>query len=437
MSRLAIRRSLVVLVAALWLTLRPAHVQAQEVVQLPVAPTIVESSAVRFDLFGRVFFRPELTWNLKDYDNAADDTGWIFTLRTHAGVDVALPHNLHLVTDLTSYGAYGLGKGPLDPTIRLYQGYFELRDMGGKPLDLRVGRMELGTYGTGMLIAANDFYNGFNLDGWRLRYRGARVKADVVWNQLYADLDPTAGEDWANPVLFGTHQTVRWSDFVSTDSYLWWLVSRPFQGYRMQTYTLGGRAFGQVGAWDYSVEVAGQAGAGATYAKPEKSATVLAYAVEPRVGWQLGSWHLGAVYYRASGDDDPNDAVLHSFNTMWQNPHGQFGALDRFKGSNIQSERLELRYALGPLPHASQWVARVYAVQALAAQDNSHGAFAQAGGTRTDLGIGGDLQFRYAFSPQFFVLTSLSALQPGRAVRDATGHDDIVLRGFVHSEARF
>lgn len=397
--------------------------------------------------FGRVFFRPELTFNHSDFDWDQSDTGWIFTLRTNAGADVALPGDIHVVLDLSSFGTYLLGAGPLDPTVRLYQGYFELRDMGRTPLDLRVGRMELGTYGTGMLIAADDFYDGFSLDGWRLRYDTDRAVLDLLWNQLYADvdvlIDGTADEPvWYNPVLFGTHDTVRLGSARKhgLDAYLWWLVSRPWQGYACQTVTLGFRSFGEAGPVDYSVEVAGQAGGGALISDRSQTASLRAYALEPGVGWRRGPVRVGLALYRASGDPDPSDDQLESWNTMWEDPHGRFGNIDRYKGSNLQSERLELSWWLAKGARPSWLHLQGYALQVLSPADTSGEVFAAASPSADAspmLGLGGDLSYTWPITEQLHLEFDVSVFQPGAYVQDTLGTADLQTTGYVHTEARF
>lgn len=403
--------------------------------------------AMQLTPFGRVFFRPELTFNHDDFDWSTDDTGWIFTLRTNLGTDVALPGDVHVVFDLTSYGTYLLHAGPLDPEVRLYQGYFELRDMGSTPLDLRVGRMELGTYGNGMLIAADDFYDGFSLDGWRLRYDTDRAVLDLVWNQLYANvdllIDGTADADvWYNPVLFGTHDTVRFGSQRQhgADAYLWWLVSRPWQSYQSQTVAAGLRSFGQAGPVDYSVELAGQVGSGKLISDNAQTASIGAYAVEPRVGWRRGPVRLGLALYRASGDPDPSDDHLQSWNTMWEDPHGRYGNLDRYKGSNLQSERVELTWWPSGDDGSSSLHAQGYLLQVLEPADTTGEVFVTgtpSADADTALGVGADLVYTWPLTEQLQFVIDLSAFQPGAYVQETLGTSDLQTTGYLHMEARF
>lgn len=412
------------------------------------APAIAAegSSIVSARPFGRIFFRPELGLNMHDFDWNARDTDFIFTLRTNTGIDVELPRDIHVVTDLQSYGTYALNAGPLDPSIKLYQGYIDFLDMGDTPLNLRVGRFEEEPYGTGMVISNDRFYDGFSLEGVRLRYDTERVKIDLMWSQLYA-FDTTGGEDaafWRNPVLFGTDGAVRLLPALSVESYVWWMVARPFMGWKTQTVTLGARLYGRSGGpvpIDYSVEGNWQTGTGKGLADERDRATISAYAVEPRVGAAFGPVHLGLEYYRASGDDDISDGEVKSYNTMWQNPHGRFGNLDRYTGSNIQAGILaaEIRLAPGDLP--SRLGGDAFTLSVLEPGDPNASVFQD--GTVPDadasraLGSGGDLWLAVPVTREVRWRIDFAAMQPGALVKEAAGTADLQFRGYTMIEAEF
>ena len=393
-----------------------------------------------FTPFGRVFLRPELTENLADANGQANDAGWIFTLRTHLGVTAALPGDVDVVLDATSYGQYQLARaeGPLDPTLRLYQGYVAVRGLGRTPIDLHFGRMALDTYGTGLVIAADDFYDGFSLDGLRLRYDTAAATVDWIGLQLYADLDATATEDWAKPVLTGVHATVRPLPALHADAAAYWVVSRPWQTVRGQTAVLTVRPFGAVGPVHYTAEAVWQRGAGSPLVGGGPSVQVAAYAVDPRVGVTAGPVRVEAAYFRASGDADPADDALTSFNPLWQDPHGRLGNLDRFVASNVQREALDATLALAPGAQAAAITARGYALQVVAPGDPTGGIAPPPGPVDGDgIGIGGDAVLRATVGPHLTVEVDLSALRPGRYLAAALGGTDALFRGYIWADARF
>ena len=396
--------------------------------------------------FGRIFFRPELGLNLHDFDSDASDTDFIFTLRTNTGLDTRLPHDVHVVFDLQSYGTYALNAGPLDPSVNLYQGYVELVDMGNTPLDLLVGRFEEASYGTGMLVAPDSFYDGFSLEGLRLRYNTDRATLDLVWSQLYA-FDSTAGEEdafWRNPVLFGTNDTVHINRALSFDGYLWWMVAKPFSGWVTMTYTLGGRVFGEAGEaviLDYSVEGTWQTGTAKGILDASAKGTISAYALDPRVGATIGPVRVGLEYYRASGDADTSDDVIRSFNTMWQDPHGRFGNLDRYTGSNLQAGILSVDARLAGGDLASHLGANATTLSVLEPGDSNAKVF-QDGSTppadaSTALGLGGDLWYKVPITQEVGWQINLSAMQPGALIEDTLGKADLQFRGYTAIEAQF
>ena len=397
--------------------------------------------------FGRLYFRPELGLNRHDYDWGNGDTDFTFTLRTNTGLDVALDNDIHLVVDLQSYGTYNLNAAPLEPGIKLYQGYLDFVDMGGSPLDLRVGRAELERYGDGMLIAPDRFYDGFSLEQARLRYDTDKVVLNAAWHQLYAPgTSPTGEETWRNPVLFGTHDTFLINPAFNVDAYWWWLVSKPFMGFATQTYSLGGRVFGATGeagdslTLDYSAEGVWQTGTAKLLTDKSVTATINAYAVNPKVGLGTGPLHFGLEYYRASGDDDLTDGVIRSFNLMWQDPHGRFGNLDRYLGSNIQAGIVSAEVALGG-EMAGHLGLNGTTLSVLEAGDPNAGVFEDGSIPRARapkaIGMGGDLWWRQPVSRQVMWDMNLSVLQPGGLIQDTLGSSDLVLRAYGTIEANF
>lgn len=395
--------------------------------------------------FGRLYFRPELGLNRHDYDFGATDTDFIFTLRTNTGLKVDLKNDIYMVVDLQSYGTYNLQNGPLDPSIKLYQGYLDFVDIGGSPWDIRVGRAELDQYGDGMLIAPDRFYDGFSLEQARARYDTEKVVLNIAWHQLYAaGVSDTGEETWRNPVLFGTHDTVFIDPSFSVDAYWWWLVSKPFMGFVTQTYNVGGRVFGTVGesvTLDYSAEGVWQTGTAKLLTDTSVTANINASAVNPKVGLGTGPLHFGLEYYRASGDDDLSDGVIRSFNLMWQDPHGRFGNLDRYLGSNIQSGIVSAEVALGGGEMAGHLGINGVALSVLAVGDPNAGVFEDGAAPRpnapTAIGKGGDLWWYQPINRQVQWDMNVSLLKPGALVADTAGHSDLLFRTYGTIEASF
>jgi hypothetical protein len=393
---------------------------------------------------GLVFFRPEMTYGGTDLDANARQTAFLFTLRGDVGLRIDLPRHVGGLVTLQGYGVYTQDAGPLDATMRLFEAYLEMTQIGGTPLAIRAGRQQLGPFGNQLLIGNKDFENGFSFEAIRVRWAGRRVDANLVWAQLYQEklgLNP-AQSTWLHPVFFGSYNTVRIINQVALEAYFIALISKPVGIFTTHTLTAGARLFGAANGFDYSAELAWQFGPASTD-DGSRTAVINAYALEASAGYTLGRWRrrprFGLSYYRASGDGNPNDGTLHSFNIIWQNDHGRFGNLDLLKGSNLQVARALLSVPV--VPDALTVGASVVYAGVLEPTDPSTGLF--PAGTMLpqtaghDIGAGGDLFLVYAYSNELAITTNVSLLGPLDYVRDVTGRTAPLVRVYVHMQLTF
>ncbi|RME39162.1 MAG: hypothetical protein D6788_06025, partial [Planctomycetota bacterium] len=104
-------------------------------------------------------------------------------------------------------------------------------------------------------------------------------------------------------------------------------------------YTLGGRFWGRTGAWDYEAEVAGQWGHWA-------GDTIQAWSVTLDGGYtfQACPWRprLGMGFDWASGDDDPFDEIVGTFDQVFPFSHYYLGFLDLVGRQNVTSLNINL-----------------------------------------------------------------------------------------------
>ncbi|HXR82403.1 MAG TPA: hypothetical protein VN763_15865, partial [Saprospiraceae bacterium] len=139
------------------------------------------------------FFRPEGTFNYKEAGLPIDTGGLNFYLRGDFGAKISLPKNIDLVFKLQSYGTYTRSLGPLDPNIKLYEGYVDMKklDKNGK-MSLRFGRMDIGVYGTEIIVGNNAFGNGRSFESVRYIYKTQKWQSDLMWVQLYQEAPDSA-----------------------------------------------------------------------------------------------------------------------------------------------------------------------------------------------------------------------------------------------------
>ncbi|MFM2141824.1 MAG: hypothetical protein RLZZ476_368 [Verrucomicrobiota bacterium] len=112
--------------------------------------------------------------------------------------------------------------------------------------------------------------------------------------------------------------------------------------------TLGTRLKGdpaKLGGWDYTVELTGQSGR-----LNGRPLTAYACHLEGGYNWLHTAWkpRLALEYSAGSGDSDPNDGRVHTFQNLFPTNHPPYGLMDTFSWQNMHN--LVLR--LSAQPHA-------------------------------------------------------------------------------------
>ena len=235
--------------------------------------------------------------------------------------------------------------------LDVQQLFFDLRVLGEDvPLTLRVGRQEL-QYGNQRLVSP-------------LEWASTRRRFDAV--KMY-----WTGEDWridafyAKPVAVQRRQRDRYNedfDFYGlyatysgipdhgVDAYFFAVDNRGsavnpnFKAGDVSRYTLGSRFWGTTGALDYEAEVAGQWGRWA-------GDTIQAWSVSAQGGY---TWdcpakpRLGIGFDWASGDHDPTDGKVGTFDQLFPLGHKYFGYLDLVGRQNVTAIGADLSAWLMP-----------------------------------------------------------------------------------------
>ncbi len=226
--------------------------------------------------------------------------------------------------------------------------FFDLRFRGEQsPWTLRVGRQEL-NYGNQRLVSPLDWANT------RRRFDAIKVFAKMEkW-----DLDFF----YAKPVLVQREQRDRYDedfDFYGIYTTYKGIPRHGIDGYFFavdnindlanpngqtgdkSTYTLGGRFWGTTAGFDYEAEAAGQWGDWA-------GDTVCAWAVALDGGYTFEATakpRIGAGFDWATGDRNPTDGKVETFDQLFPLGHKYFGYLDLVGRQNI----------IGPNVSVSAW----------------------------------------------------------------------------------
>lgn len=399
-------------------------------------PSILSTDKLRFTPLVNFFFLPEGTHNYKEAGLAVD-TGYLnFYLRGDFGARLSLPKNVDMVFNLQSYGIYTRSLGPLDPNLKLYEGYVDLKKLDSDGhLSLRFGRMSLGKYGSEILVGDDDFTRGRSFESVRLRYKNSRVTSDLMWVQLYQPAPEAADFDWNHPIFLATFNTFQFSKALNLDANLPFIIDQYNSGWRTTVFMPDIRIFGQTGNLRYSAEIIVQTGSAKRILDDKISGSLGAYASELSVAYTTGNGklQLSTSYYRASGDDNPMDNRLKSYNVLWQNEHRRFGYVDAFKGSNVQAATVQMDWKIGRL--LSTGVHAVWA-QVLEAKDRSTGisTLESLNNLRTPskaIGMGGDWYLNYYYNHNLNFQFSTSAFKTGDYFTAVNGVDKTMIRMYL------
>jgi hypothetical protein len=215
------------------------------------------------------------------------------------------------------------------------------------PVTFRLGRQEL-QYGAQRLISPLDWGNtrrtfdgvkAFTETGdWRID--AFAVRPVLVDRRNLDDQDE-------NVEFYGLYATNKQSSQLNADYYFLVLKNNNLltnsngnMG-RQTLYTLGTRWWGVNGPWDYETEAAAQFG---TFAGDR----IRSWMATAGGGYTFGDepWtpKLGLYYDYASGDSDPTDGTMSTFNQLYPLGHAYLGYLDLVGRRNVHAIKAQLKF---------------------------------------------------------------------------------------------
>ncbi|OGS40349.1 MAG: hypothetical protein A2506_11695 [Elusimicrobia bacterium RIFOXYD12_FULL_66_9] len=305
---------------------------------LPIILMVAVSSAAaepaKLSFSGQIRARGEAT-NVESFTSPARKHGVDQALlRVRLAADADAGHDIKAYLQIQDSRVFGSEASVAANTanLDLHQGYLDVLKLGGLPLDLRAGRMEL-SYGDQRLVSPLDWSNvGRAWDGVRLRYTQENATLDA----FLTNVKQTANTR-RNQHFWGLYAASKPFPRHEADLYL---MGRDF-GDGTQTSelgttgnlsdrTLGARFKGTPGAWDYTGEAAWQFGRKA-------GQSVRAWAMAATGGYTFeGSLkpHAGVEYDYASGDADPRDKKVRTFDPLFPFGHALQGFQDVFSWKN-------------------------------------------------------------------------------------------------------
>ncbi|MFQ5680178.1 MAG: alginate export family protein [Gemmatimonadota bacterium] len=324
------------------------------------------------------------------------------SMRARAHLVAALEKGVRVFLQLQDVRLFGeetstLGDFRAD-NFDLHQGWVELTRPGTVDLTARLGRQEIVFGGERLVGAVNWAQQGRAFDGARITAAGSDARVDV-FGALLSDATARSGEEDAYVVgaygrlerigpgtldLYGIFDRVEGPDGTS-------------QG------TLGGRWWGERNRVRFRGEASVQVGERA-------GSDVVAFLVGARVGLALaeGRGSVTLWYDYLSGDDDPADATVRVFDTLFATNHKFYGFADLFTnipahtaGRGLQD--LAVKGSYRPAPALT-----------LALDIHSFRVARSAGLGTGHLGEEADLTLAYRYSQEVRLVTGISHILAGR-----------------------
>lgn len=326
-------------------------------------PAYAQLDPTKIRIGGEIRERYEYRDNTDFNDNKADTLSFaVSRTRVHLGVDVTSNIDTYVqIQDSRVFGSEA-STASNDGNLDLHQGYINLKNVGGAPLAIKLGRQEI-FFGDHRLVGNFGWSNiGRSFDGARLTYKAPMGSVDV-WattvkkeNTRLATIDTVAGTGSATSADVATAtQTRNAQSFYGIYASLKpapILTIEPYLMDRMDTttapienrYTLGVRADAKAGMIDATGELAYQLGDSAKV-EAGKGADISAFALALKAGVTLPapmSPRVGVEYDMASGDDNAADGDDGTFNNLFPTNHDKYGYMDLVGWQNMNDIRLSI-----------------------------------------------------------------------------------------------
>jgi hypothetical protein len=240
-----------------------------------------------------------------------------------------------------------LAPRPIDENrFDMQQLFVDVRFLGENvPLTLRVGRQEL-EYGRQRLVSPLDWANvRRRFDAVKVFWRDEKWSADV-WYAKPVVVKRKQGDDWDEQYdYYGAYVTYKGIPRHGLDVYFF--ASDKTGSLRNPNgkigdesrFTLGTRLWGRTADFDYETELAGQWGRWA-------GDTIQAWSWTVDGGYTFAKCPLtpriGAGFDWASGDEDPRDGKVGTFDQLFPLGHAYFGYLDLIGRQNVTAVNVNL-----------------------------------------------------------------------------------------------
>lgn len=192
--------------------------------------------------------------------------------RTALGVTADFSDEVSAVIEFDSYGAWGddtraglnaPGAGETSNDVALYQAYIKLGSAWDTGWDIKIGRQEV-MFGSEWLVgnkSTASFFNQMAFDGITGVYTADNYNVTLLSLKL-AEVDGgTFALTDADSDMHGVYVSYTGREDMVIDGYVFYnRIGLPGNDDNFELFTIGARAAGNYGAWDYEVELAYQTG---------------------------------------------------------------------------------------------------------------------------------------------------------------------------------
>lgn len=317
--------------------------------------------------------------------------------------------------------------GPADDLqgVDLHQGYLDLKQFAGDSVSLRLGRMAL-SYGDQRLISPLDWHPvGRAWDGALIRYAKEGYALDIFSVQNKRAVGQTI--DYAE-TFTGIYDSWKASENTTLEAYVLW--NR--KGTLEDRYSLGAHAKGKAGSLGYNLEGVYQMGENSAGAE---DMDIAAYGLVLGANIALGeAAGLALEVTHASGDDDPADDKLETFDPLFPFAHAYQGYEDIFAWRNGTDLMARLSYKIEKTTLALDGHYFLLATD----KDKWYGATGaiRPSGGSTDVGQEVDAHVKHPLADAISLWAGVSYFMAGEVVEKTGGGDDM-LWGFAQLTADF
>lgn len=250
------------------------------------------------------------------------------------------------------YNPAGAGQSKASGSLGLFEAYIHMRNVGDSNWNIKLGRQKM-EFGTGLLIADDDWYDGLAFDGVRTDWSNDMVDLSMFWMKLHEGFSSGGISDEDDGDLWGIYST--WSpwDKVNLDGYLLYMLSSHSASTNMETITPGFRFFTVEelgGGWNFNVEFAYQQNTWQNVAFDDNGNPTdldgTGFMLDSHVSYTFDSDYeptLGFGFTYISGDDDISDGADDTdtdndgFWRMFGESHGRWGNADMLYSSLMGS----------------------------------------------------------------------------------------------------